>query len=200
MIFPLIISLVSIAISICFPFIMFRNHKEYNKYKDLINNGLTTYSQNKAVIEFYLKNGYKFSIQPLTINYRKSYNLHIKIYKTAGTQRIDDIFKVSELTFYDVNDYILLSFIDAYDNGFVMYNANNIDFINPPIDDEIRIIKLDSYMDMGYLPEVMFMLMLIDYCNGKPDYYNKLIKGYEYYTFDMFLCGRYAIYSNKYTI
>ena len=201
MIFPLIISLVSIAISAFFPFIKYLNHKEYNKYKDAINYQIKMYSNYKDAIEFYLKNSYHFDIKYYTRDrYSKYYDLYIGIYKTAGTKRnIDDIFGVKELMLYDVSDYTLLSFIDAYGDGFTMYDANSVAFFDPPLDDTKRVLmQFDLYMKDS--AEIMFMLMLIDYCNGKLDYYKKLIKGYEYYTFDMFLCGRYAIYSNKYTI
>jgi len=199
MIFMLIISLVSIAISICFPLIIFLSNKSYDYCKEAIECEMKLYSKYKNAIEFYLKNSYHFDIKYYTRDsYRKCYDLRINIYKTAGTQRnIDDIFGIKELELYDVNDYTLLSFIDAYGYGFTMYDANKTAFFDPPLDDSKRVImRFDLYMNRS--AEIMFMQMILDYCNGKLDYYNKLIKGYDDFKFNLFVYGKSAIYNIKY--
>lgn len=198
MIFSLIISLVSIAISICFPFIMFLSNKTYDYCKEAIECEMKMYSKYKNAIEFYLKNSYHFDIKYYTRDsYRKCYDLYIGIYKTAGTRKIDDIFGVKELQLYNVNDYTLLSFIDAYGNGFAVYDANNIGFCDPPLDDSKRVL-MQFYLYMKDSAEIMFMQMILDYCNGKLDYYNKLIKGYDDFKFNLLVYGRSAIYDIKY--
>ena len=196
MIFTLIISLVSIAVSAFFPFIKYLNHKEYNKYKDAIDYEIKMYTNYKDVIEFYLKNGYQFDMHAyMRDSYRKCYDLYISICRTAGTRKdINDLFGVKELKIYDVNDYILLSFLDSYGNGFTIYNANSIAFCEKPNEDESVLLKLDLHI--GYLTDMMFMSMIIDYCNGKLDYLKKLIKGYD--NCNLFLYSKSAIYNIKY--